>query len=73
MRVGEGVDGATEVAHAKEKQIGVLFDDSHRVQDLVGKVPGGRAGSVQDQAIGRNGRDAHARELLADRLRRLRV
>ena len=41
-RVGERVNGATEVAHAKQEQVRVLPDQGHGIEDLVGEVPRGR-------------------------------
>ena len=42
-RLGERVDGATEVAHAEQKQIRVLAGERHGIEDLVREVPRGRA------------------------------
>ena len=61
-RLSESVNGATEIAHAEEKQIGLLFHQIHRIHDLVGEMPRGRARArCGDQTVGGNRRHAHAR------------
>ena len=69
--VSEGVDGATEVAHAEQEEVRVLPGQGDGIEDLVGRVP--HRGPVPDrrEAVGRDDGHAHAGKLLAHRLRAL--
>ena len=69
--VSEGVNGATEVADAKQEEVRMLPGQGDRIENLVGRVPHGRPLSDRREAVGRDDGHAHAGELLAHRLRTL--
>ena len=69
--MGERVDGAAEITDTEEKQIGMLFRDPDRIQDLICKMPGGGSFPGRHETVGRNDGHSHAREFFPDRLRRL--
>ena len=69
--VSEGINGATEVADAQQEEVRMLPGQRDRIENLVGGVPHGRPLSDRREAVGRDDGHAHARELLAHRLRAL--
>ena len=70
--VRERVDGAAEIADAKEEQVRVLPGEGHGIHDLVRKVPGSGTAADRHEAVGGDHRDAHAGELPAHGLRGFR-
>ena len=71
QRMGEGVDRATEVADAEQKQVGTLLGKRGRIQYLIGEVPDRGPSPNRHKAIGGNHLHSHAGELFAHRLRSL--
>ena len=70
--VGEGVDGATEIADVQQEQVAVPLGQFHGVHDDVGIVPGGGPRGLLGQTVSGDHPDSHAGQFFRNRLRGLR-